>query len=59
MALSIPEGVSATRGEGFPSHGTFETPFVTTAPSFDISINSEYSSPLPKVPLAVITGFLS
>ena len=59
IALSIPEGVSAIRGDGLPSHGTSETPLVTTAPSLEISMKSEYSSPLPKVPLAVITGFLS
>ena len=59
MALSIPDAVSVTLGVGFPGHGIFATPFVTTAPSLFRSTNSLYSVPDPNVPDAVITGFLS
>ena len=58
IAFSMPLGVSAMRGVGLPAHGTAATPLVTTAPSLFKSTNSLYSSPAPKVPLAVITGFL-
>ena len=57
IAFIIPLRISATRGVGLPGHGTFATPFVTTAPSLDKSTNSLYSIPEPKVPDAVITGF--
>ena len=59
IAFSMPEAVSAMRGVGLPGHGTSATPLVTTAPSFERSKNSPYSMPDPKVPEAVMTGFLS
>ena len=58
MALSIPPYTSATRGVGLPGQGTLATPLVTTAPRRFRSTNSSYSMPEPKVPDAVITGFL-
>lgn len=45
-------------GAGFPSHGVYETPLVTTAPSWFKSTNSLYSCPEPNVPDAGIIGFL-
>ena len=55
-AFNIPPYTSATRGAGFPGHGTFATPFVTTAPNLFRSTNSAYSAPEPNVPEAVMTG---
>ena len=47
-----------SRGVGFPGHGTFATPLVTTAPRRFRSTNSLNSAPEPKVPDAtVMTGF--
>ena len=59
MAFIIPPCVSAILGVGLPGQGTFATPFVVTAPSFDTSKNSSYSMPEPKVPDATVTGFFS
>ena len=59
IALSMPALTSATRGVGFPGHGTLDTPLVTIPPSPARSINSAYSRPDPKVPEAVNTGFLN
>ena len=59
MAFNMPPYTSATRGTGFPGHGTLATPLVTTAPSLFRSTKSTYSIPEPKVPDAVITGFLN
>ena len=59
MAFNIPLGVSVTLGVGFPSQGTLATPLVTTAPRRFKSTNSVYSIPEPKVPEAVMTGFLN
>ena len=59
MAFSIPPWVSVTLGVGFPGQGTLATPFVTTAPNLFKSTKSLYSIPEPKVPDAVMTGFLN
>ena len=58
-AFIIPLAVSMILGAGFPSHGTHETPFVTTAPSRFKSTNPLYSCPEPNVPDAGITGFFN
>ena len=59
MELSMPPYTSATLGVGFPGQGILATPLVTTAPNWFKSTNSPYSMPDPKVPEAVITGFLN
>ena len=59
MALSMPPYTSAIRGVGFPSQGTFDTPFVTMPPKRFKSINCAYSSPAPNVPDAARMGFLN
>ena len=58
MALSMPPYTSVTLGTGLPSQGVLATPLVVTAPSLFRSTNSLYSIPDPKVPEAVVTGFL-
>jgi hypothetical protein len=55
----MPLAVSMILGVGFPSHGTRDTPFVTTAPNRFRSINPLYSCPEPNVPDAGITGFFN
>jgi hypothetical protein len=55
----MPLAVSMILGVGFPSHGTRDTPFVTTAPNRFKSINPLYSCPEPNVPDAGITGFFN
>ena len=45
IELSIPAGVSASRGCGLPSLGSMVVPLQTMAPSLWISTKSEYSVP--------------
>ncbi len=51
--------VSAILGVWLPSHGSSETPLVTTAPSRSRSTNSAYSRPEANVPDATMTGLAS
>src|SRR5438093_8072041 len=57
IELRIPEGVSAMRYWGFPGRAAGVVPLFTIAPSLDTSMSSAYSTPWPKVPDAVSTGF--
>src|SRR5688572_3571239 len=57
MELSIPLGVSQTRGGGLPLRGRRVTVFSTTPPSFETS--STVSISAPNVPDATRTGFES
>ncbi len=59
MELRIPDGVSAMRYCGFPGRASTVVPLFTIAPSRETSMSSAYSTPCPKVPDAVRTGFLS
>ena len=56
IEFSMPEGVSATRGCGFPARGSGVTPFETTAPSRFTSNCRANSIPQLNVPEAGITG---
>ena len=47
MALSMPAGVSQTRGGGLPGQATGATPLVTTAPQISGEKNGRYSRPYP------------
>lgn len=57
MELSMPEGVSAMRGDSLPSQPLSETPLVVTAPIPATFTKSEYSRPAANVPLASVTGW--
>ncbi len=57
--LSMPAGVSWTRGGGLPAHGSTDSDFTTTAPRPARSTCRASSSPWPAVPDAVITGWRS
>ncbi len=45
MALSMPAGVSATRGGGLPGHGSRETPLTMIPPKRPRSKYPAYSRP--------------
>ncbi len=56
IVFSIPDGVSAMRVWGLPARGLSVVPLLTIAPSRWMSNTFAASSPLLKVPDAVITG---
>ena len=57
--FKMPIGVSAMRGAGLPRRSVGVRPLTPMPPSSDRSKNSPYSWPKPKVPEAVVIGFLS
>ena len=59
MELSMPAGVSATRGWRLPPRGAIVTPLLTTAPRALILKCFANSKPQLKVPDAGITGFFN
>src|SRR5215218_559109 len=56
IELSIPPGVSVTRGVGFPTRGRSVVPLQQIAPSRWTSTTSPYSIPYPNVPDATRIG---
>src|SRR4051794_31216752 len=59
IELSIPAGVSVTRGGGLPRRGLSVVPLQQIAPSAWTSTTSPYSRPYPNVPDATSTGLSS
>src|SRR5512146_260939 len=59
IELSIPAGVSVTRGGWFPMRGRRVVPLQQIAPSRSTSTTSPYSTPYPNVPDATSTGLRS
>src|SRR5512142_2154751 len=56
IELSIPAGVSVTRGVGLPIRALSVVPLQQIAPSRSTSTTSPYSTPYPNVPDATSTG---
>src|SRR3954470_4536275 len=59
IELSMPAGVSVTRGGGLPTRGRSVVPFEQIAPRRWISTTSPYSMPYPNVPEATSIGLFS
>src|SRR3954471_20823112 len=57
IELSIPPGVSVTRGVGLPIRGFSVVPLQQMPPSLSTSTTSPYSTPYPNVPEATRIGF--
>ena len=56
IAFSMPAGVSAIRGGGWPWRSLRKRPLTATPPSDERSTTSSYSRPYPKQPLAAMIG---
>ena len=57
--FSMPDGVSAIRGEGLPGRGVMVVPLVAIPPTLESGNSSSYSCPYPNTPEAGIIGFLN